>query len=74
MAKKKKVERVIPKFKVPEGSHAVVPFYFELIRFDKIIAECEERKLWSLAFAIDGLIKNMREKQRYYVWTESSGD
>lgn len=70
MAKKKPKKIVVRKFKIPEGSHAINPFYFELNKLWKIIEECEARKLHSLAMALKTIAENITEKRNSYHWIE----
>ena len=70
MAKKKAKKTVTPKFKIPEGSHAINPFYFELCELYRLIEECEHRKLTSLAIALKGIHQEIVAKRNNYIWME----
>lgn len=70
MAKKKIKKIVVPKFKIPEGSHAINPFYFELSELWKIIEECQMRKLHSLAIALKKIYSEIEQKRNSYRWIE----
>lgn len=69
---KKKVRRktVTPKFKIPEGSHAINPFYFELNELYQLVEECEHRKLTSLAMALKNIHQKIAGKRNNYIWIE----
>ena len=71
MAKKKLSEKMcVPKFKIPDGSHAITPFGFELHDLYKIIEECKERKLNSIAMALERIYENITKKRDSYRWIE----
>lgn len=61
---------VVPKFQIPEGSHAINPFYFELTELSKLIEECQERKLHSLAIALRKIHHEINKKRDSYRWIE----
>jgi hypothetical protein len=70
MAKQKSKKIVVPKFEIPEGSHAINPFYCELRELYLIIEECEQRKLNSLKIALKKIHKDISDKRDHYQWIE----
>lgn len=70
MAKQKPKKIVVPKFKIPEGSHAINPFYFELHKLYQLIEECEHRKLTSLAMALSSIHEKINKSRNSYHWIE----
>lgn len=66
----KNTKKVRPKKPIPKGSHALKPFCFELMNLYRLIEECESRKLWSLAIALEQIRDGITTKRDLYVWTE----
>jgi len=64
------MKKVIPKKKSSEGSYHLAPFSFELNDLDKIIEECQHRKLWSLAFSIRHILDEIRRQRDLYKWSD----
>jgi len=67
---KKSEKLVISKFKIPEGSHAINPFYFELIDLNRLVEECQNRKFHSLAISLRKIHDDISEKRNSYKWIE----
>jgi len=74
MIKEKPKKMVIPKFKIPKGSHAINPFYFELVELCHIIEECKDRKLHSLAIALNKIHDDIQHKRNSYLWIEPKNE
>lgn len=67
-------KRVKPKKSVPDGWVRLAPFCFELDKLSKISEECRERKLFSLAMAIEGIFDEIIKQRDQYVWMEKIED
>ena len=61
---------VKPRFEIPNGSHAVTPFVFELDDLLEIARECKRKESPSMAIALMKIHDDIQKNRDSYLWIE----